>query len=90
MRAPYPAADAFLAQLAGAPEAGLLAASRATGDQQRAVALQLRAQRLLQRRAAVMPIAFGEVELLVSPRVRGLIDDGLGAPRLRIASIISG
>ena len=82
VRAPYPAADAFLAQLAGPPEAVLLAESRAAADPQRAQALQLQAERLLQRRAAVVPLTFGELQLLVAPRVQGFVDDGLGAPSL--------
>ena len=34
-----------------------------------------------------MPIAFGETQLLVAPRVRGLVYDALGAPHLADAWI---
>jgi len=83
VRAQYAAADAFLAQLGGSPEQVLLAESRAAADPAAASDDRLAAQRLLQRRGAVMPIAFGETQLLVSPRVRGVVNDGLGAVPLR-------
>ena len=83
VRAQYAAADAFLSQLGGSPEQVLLAESRAAADPAAASGYRLAAQRLLQRRGAVMPIAFGEAQLLVSPRVRGVVNDGLGAVPLR-------
>ena len=85
----YPSPDALLAPistLTGAA-AGEISAARAATDPVRRDALYVSAERDLLARRIVMPIAFGETQLLVAPRVRGLVYDALGAPHLADAWI---
>jgi ABC-type transport system substrate-binding protein len=85
----YPSPDALLApivvQTGAAP--GLLDGARAAGDAGTREALYVAAERTLLARRVVIPIAFGQTELLIAPRVKGLLYDALGAPRLADAWI---
>jgi peptide/nickel transport system substrate-binding protein len=87
--AAYPSPDAFVASVATLTEApdAPLDAARAASDPLRRDALYVDAERSLLARRAVMPIAFGQTQLLIAPRVRGLLYDALGAPRLSAAWI---
>jgi hypothetical protein len=42
----------------------------------------LDAQRTLLASGSIVPLAFGQTQLLIAPGVRGLLVDALGAPRL--------
>jgi len=42
----------------------------------------LQAQRTLLASGSIVPLAFGQTQLLIAPNVRGLLVDALGAPRL--------
>jgi hypothetical protein len=42
----------------------------------------LQAQRTLLASGSIVPLAFGQTQLLIAPGVRGLLIDALGAPRL--------
>jgi hypothetical protein len=42
----------------------------------------LQAQRTLLASDSIVPLAFGQTQLLIAPGVRGLLVDALGAPRL--------
>jgi ABC-type transport system substrate-binding protein len=70
-----------VAALAGPGEASLVsqveAASPATVG-----ATLLHAQRTLLASGSIVPLTFGQSQLLVAPGVRGLVVDALGAPRL--------
>ncbi|MDX6519670.1 MAG: peptide/nickel transport system substrate-binding protein [Gaiellales bacterium] len=85
----YPSPDALLApivvQTGASP--GLLDDARAATDAATRDALYVAAERTLLARRVVMPIAFGQTELLVAPRVEGLMYHALGAPRLADAWI---
>jgi hypothetical protein len=73
-------ADALLTGLAGKDSpvlAGVQAASGAAHD-----AALLDAQRTLLASGELVPLAFGQTELLEAPSVHGLVIDALGAPRL--------
>jgi ABC-type oligopeptide transport system substrate-binding subunit len=80
----YPSPDALLApivvQTGASPR--LLDGARAAVDPAARDAMYVATQRTLLARRVVMPIAFGQTELLVSPRVRGPIYDALGSPQL--------
>ena len=45
----------------------------------------LDAQHTLLASGSIVPLAFGQTQLLIAPRVRGLVVDALGAPRLASA-----
>jgi oligopeptide transport system substrate-binding protein len=73
-------ADALLTVLAGEDSpllAGVQAASGSAHD-----AALLDAQRTLLASGELVPLAFGQTELLEAPSVHGLVIDALGAPRL--------
>jgi ABC-type oligopeptide transport system substrate-binding subunit len=85
----YASPDAVLAPIVvetGAPPE-LLDGARAASDAASRDALYVAAERTLLARRVVMPIAFGQTELLIAPRVEGLMYDALGAPRLADAWI---
>ena len=81
-----PSPGAGLASVAGAgPDAGApIDAARGNGVDEAV----MRAQRALLASGAVVPLAFGEQELLVAPRVRNLRLDALGAPDLGDAWLV--
>jgi ABC-type oligopeptide transport system substrate-binding subunit len=85
----YPSPDALLApivvQTGAAP--ALLDDARAATDSGARDALYVAAERTLLARRVVIPIAFGQTELLIAPRVEGLMYEALGAPRLADAWI---
>ncbi|MDX6494149.1 MAG: hypothetical protein QOE17_135, partial [Gaiellales bacterium] len=83
----YPSPDALLAPITaatGAPAAPLDAAHAAADPRERA-GLYVEAERRLISSRIVIPIAFGQTQLLVAPRVRDLLYDALGGPRLAAA-----
>ncbi len=85
----YPSPDALLSSataLTGASAAPLDAA-RAAADPVQRDALYVAAERSLLAQRTLIPIAFGQTQLLVSPRIRGLLYDALGAPQLSSAWI---
>ena len=87
LNAGYPSPDALLAPISTLADAaaGAISAARASADPVRRDALYVTAERDLLARRIVMPIAFGQTQLLVAPRVRGLLYDALGAPHLAVA-----
>jgi hypothetical protein len=89
LNAGYPSPDALLAPISTLADAaaGAISAARAAADSVRRDALYADAERDLLARGIVMPIAFGQTQLLVAPRVRGLLYDALGAPHLAAAWI---
>jgi hypothetical protein len=42
----------------------------------------LHAQQTLLASGSIVPLTFGQTQLLIAPGVRGLVVDALGAPRL--------
>jgi hypothetical protein len=70
-----------IAALAGRGEASLVseveAASPATVGR-----TLLHAQQTLLASGSIVPLTFGQTQLLIAPGVRGLVVDALGAPRL--------
>ena len=87
LNAGYPSPDALLAPITaatGAP-AGPIDVARAAADPGERAALYVEAERRLISSRIVMPIAYGQTQLLVAPRVRDLLYDALGAPRLAAA-----
>jgi MarR-like DNA-binding transcriptional regulator SgrR of sgrS sRNA len=45
----------------------------------------LHAQQTLLASGSIVPLTFGQTQLLIAPGVRGLVVDALGAPRLASA-----
>jgi ABC-type transport system substrate-binding protein len=83
----YPSPDALLARITaatGAP-AGLLDAARAAADPGARAALYVEAERRLISARIVIPIAYGQTQLLVASRVHDLLYDARGGPRLAAA-----
>jgi ABC-type transport system substrate-binding protein len=89
LNAGYPSPDALLAPISTLTDAaaGAISAARSAADPVRRDALYADAERDLLARRIVMPIAFGETQLLIAPRVRALSYDALGAPHLAAAWI---
>lgn len=89
LNAGYPSPDALLAPISTLANAaaGAISAARAAADPVHRDALYADAEHDLLARGIVMPIAFGQTQLLVAPRVRGLLYDALGAPHLAAAWI---
>ncbi len=85
--AAYPSPDAVLAPVAALSNSGpaMLDGARAAADPSVRDALFVTVERRLEDRRVVIPIAFGQTELLVSPHVHGLLYDALGTPHLAAA-----
>jgi ABC-type transport system substrate-binding protein len=83
----YPSPDALLAPITAATDApaGSLDAAHAAADPGKRAALYVEAERRLISSRIVIPIAYGQTQLLVAPRVRDLLYDALGGPRLAAA-----
>jgi hypothetical protein len=78
-----PAPEAAIAPFAGVtPQTRrLYARFLATGDDD----VQVDLQRAILEESVIVPIAFGQAELLAASRVAGFHFDGMGAPQLRLA-----
>jgi hypothetical protein len=78
----YPAPEAAIAPFAGVtPETRRLYTKLlATSDE----GVQVDLQRAILDQSTIVPIAFGQAELLVASRVAGFHFDGMGAPQLRL------
>ena len=83
-----PSPGAAVAALAG-PSSPLAAAVNAAAGDRLAGALQ-HAQAALLDSGTIVPLAFGQTALLVSPRVRDLRLDALGAPQLDATWLTAG
>jgi len=79
----YPAPEAAIAPFSDvtAESRRLFARFLATGEED----VQVDLQRAILEEGGVVPIAFGQIELLLAPHVAGFWYDGLGTPRLASA-----
>jgi hypothetical protein len=70
-----------IAALAGPGEASLVSEVEAASPATMGRTL-LHAQQTLLASGSIVPLTFGQTQLLIAPAVRGLVVDALGAPRL--------